>query len=109
MTYDTMVKIKQDNVLLPRLYACVYDTAWRILEGEIDPNGLIDRDYVNALAQGPEAAPHLLRPFITGLARSTTVGTAYAADPASVTDAQILTVVRAVLQRVAPPSTPAGA
>lgn len=107
MSFETMVKIRGDVALLARLYACIYDRAWRILDGDVPTPPGVDPAYIEALSQGPEASAHLLRPYITGLSRNVDVVAAYGADPASVTDAQILAVVRAVFVRVAP-QAPAG-
>lgn len=99
MSFETMVKIKADALLLARLYACVYDRAWQVLEAKVASNA--DPEYVLALARGPEASAHLLGSFVTGLARDPAVVAAYPTD-AGVTDKQISAVVTKVWNRTAP-------
>jgi hypothetical protein len=101
-----MGKIRQDAALLARLYAAIYDRAWRILDNTITSDTRIE--YVQALAEGPEGSAHLLRPYVIGLARNPDVVTAYEADPGSVTDDMLRAVVVKVWKLTAPSLSSSG-
>jgi len=104
VSFETMARIKQDAALLARLYAAIYDRAWRVLDGTTASDTRID--YIQALAEGPEGSAHLLRPYVIALARNPDVVTAYESDPGSVTDDMLRAVVVKAWKLTAPSAPP---